>query len=164
MEGCVLVEYIPQGDIQMFVKKALLSTAALILPLGTASAQQVSVPDTGAGATVGTTVDTTVQATTPDVPDTGVAAEADVNADANAPAAGAVVAVTIADVKAGAMVHDTAGGMVGTVETADASGAVIATGKSRVKIPIASLGKNDKGLVIAMTKAQLDAEAAAKPS
>lgn len=156
----------------MFVKKALFSTAALMLPLAMAGAQIVSVPDTGIAAAV----DTTVQAATPEVavPDVGVEADVDVNtnaavqtpvADANKTvSAGAVIAVTVADVKAGAMVHDTAGGMVGTVETADASGAVIATGKSRVKIPIESLGKNNKGLVIAMTKAQLDAEAATQPS
>src|SRR3546814_6121303 len=65
-----------------------------------------------------------------------------------------VVAVTEADVKAGDAVHDTSGASVGSVEAVSASGAVIATGKSRIQVPLTSLGKNDKGLVISMSKAE----------
>jgi hypothetical protein len=43
-----------------------------------------------------------------------------------------------------------------------AKGAVVNTGKVKVTVPIASMAKSDKGLVIAMTKAQV--EAAAKKS
>ena len=50
--------------------------------------------------------------------------------------------------------------------TVSAEGAVVATGESRVVIPAASFAKNDRGLVIAMSKAELDAaaKAAADPT
>jgi hypothetical protein len=34
------------------------------------------------------------------------------------------------------------------------------TGKARAEIPLASFGKSDKGLVVSVTKADLDAKAA----
>ena len=61
--------------------------------------------------------------------------------------------------------RDTDGNMVGTVESVDANGAVIATGEARVQIPVTSFAKNDQGLVITMSKAELEAAAeAATPS
>ena len=42
--------------------------------------------------------------------------------------------------------------MVGTIESADAAGAVVATGTVRAKLPLASFGRNGQGLVIAMTR------------
>ena len=63
--------------------------------------------------------------------------------------------------KTGAEVRDTDGNLVGTIESVDAKGAVIATGQSRVQIPVASFAKNDQGLVIAMSRAELDAAAKA---
>jgi len=89
-------------------------------------------------------------------------AATDAATDAPAAAVGATTLATPADVKAGVMVHDQTGAMVGTVESVDAKGAVVATGKSRVQIPVASFGKNDKGLVLGTTKAELDAQAAPK--
>ena len=38
----------------------------------------------------------------------------------------------------------------------------LGTGKARAEIPVASFGKNDKGLVVAITKAEIDAQATAK--
>ena len=38
-------------------------------------------------------------------------------------------------------------------------GAVVSTGKARAEIPLTSFGKNDKGLVVSVTKADLDAQA-----
>jgi hypothetical protein len=58
-------------------------------------------------------------------------------------------------------VRDTHGGTVGTIESADAAGAVVNTGNARARLPLTSFARNDQGLVIAMTKAQL--EAAARP-
>ncbi len=77
----------------------------------------------------------------------------------------AVTAATEADLKAGALVYDQSGALVGKVDSVSASGAVISTGKARAEIPVASFGKNDKGLVMTMTKAELQASAksAAKP-
>jgi hypothetical protein len=43
-----------------------------------------------------------------------------------------------------------------------AKGAVVSTGVVKATIPISSFAKGEKGLVIGMTKAQLDASAKAK--
>lgn len=76
--------------------------------------------------------------------------------------AGAAAPATQADFAAGAMVHDQTGGMVGRIETADATGAVVSTGTVRAKLPLTSFARNAQGLVISMTKAQLEAAVAAQ--
>ncbi|HLO21233.1 MAG TPA: hypothetical protein VK192_12160, partial [Sphingomicrobium sp.] len=73
--------------------------------------------------------------------------------------AAAAKAATKADVKAGASVFDQNGGLVGKVESVSSKGAVVNTGKVKASIPVSSFAKNDKGLVIAMTKAEVDATA-----
>lgn len=73
-----------------------------------------------------------------------------------------VTAATEADFKAGVPVFDQKGGVVGKVESVSAKGAVVSTGKARAEIPTASFGKNDKGLVMSMTKAELEAAASTK--
>ena len=92
-----------------------------------------------------------------------VAAEAGVPADAGAQsdAADAASPVTISDVAEGSTVRDTAGGLVGTVESVDETGAVVSTGRLRAKLPFSSFGRNSRGLVISLTRAQLEAEARA---
>ena len=73
---------------------------------------------------------------------------------------------TAADVHAGVQVRDQTGGMVGTIESVDATGAVVATGTARAKLPLTSFGRNSQGLVISLTRAQLEAaaqQAAADP-
>jgi hypothetical protein len=84
--------------------------------------------------------------------------DAATSTDASA-SSGAVTTASAADVTAGAKVMDPDGGMVGTIEKVDANGAVIATGKARVQIPIASFAKNEDGLVISLTKAELEGQA-----
>jgi len=74
----------------------------------------------------------------------------------------AVSAVTKADVKAGASVYDQNGGVVGKVESISAKGAVISTGTVKATVPLSSFAKSDQGLVIGMSKAEI--EAAAKPT
>src|SRR5690242_11414031 len=74
------------------------------------------------------------------------------NAAANKPA-------TAADVKAGVSVYDQNGGLVGKVDSVSSKGAVVNTGTVKAAIPVSSFAKNDKGLVIAMTKADIDAAA-----
>jgi hypothetical protein len=76
--------------------------------------------------------------------------------------AAAIKPATAADVKKGAEVYDQKGGTVGTIESVTTEGAIVATGKVRVPIPVSSFAKNDKGLVISMTKAELDAHAPAE--
>jgi len=96
-------------------------------------------------------------------PPAAAAAEAQPSAQASAPAAaGAVTAATAADVITGAQVRDTAGGVVGTVETVDADSAIVSTGTVRADVPIASFGRNGQGLVLSMTRAQLEAAAQAR--
>lgn len=75
--------------------------------------------------------------------------------------AGATRIASAADVTAGAQVRDTAGAPVGTVETVDADSAVVSTGSVRADIPISSFGHNGQNLVLAMTRAQLEAAARA---
>jgi hypothetical protein len=69
---------------------------------------------------------------------------------------------TAADIKTGATVYDLNGGTVGTVESSDAEGVVVSTGAVRAKLGLSGFGVGDKGLTIAMTRAQLDATAKAK--
>ena len=72
---------------------------------------------------------------------------------------GQVTKATAADIKAGASVYDQTGALVGKVDSVDADGALVNTGKARAQIPLSSFGKNDKGLVVSATKADLDAKA-----
>jgi hypothetical protein len=71
-----------------------------------------------------------------------------------------VTAATAADVKAGVPVFDPKGGVVGKIDSVSAKGAVVSTGRVKALIPVSSLGKNDKGLVISMTKAEVEAASA----
>jgi hypothetical protein len=100
--------------------------------------------------------------------ETTAAANAGTTTGASAATAGADSAASIGpvqvaakeDIKAGATVIDQKGGSVGTIESVSAEGAVIATGKARVQIPLGSFGKSASGLVIGMTKTELEAAAA----
>lgn len=74
-----------------------------------------------------------------------------------------VSAATAADITTGAPIYDQSGGLVGKVDSTTATGVVVNTGAVRAEIPLSSFGKNDKGLVIGTTKADLDA-AAKKPA
>lgn len=76
-------------------------------------------------------------------------------------AAGPVALATAADLRAGVQVHDQSGALVGTVESADAAGAVVSTGTTKARLALASFGRNSQGLVIAMTRAQFEAAALA---
>ena len=143
----------------MTFKTIILTTAALALSAG-ANAQTTD----GAGAEVkaGASVGAPAGDALAPVAD-AVGAATDTQATAEAGAKTDLVAVTEADVKSGDVVRDTAGTVVGKVESVNAEGAVIATGKSRVQVPLTGFGKGAQGLVIAMTKAQLEAAAAPKP-
>lgn len=94
-------------------------------------------------------------------------------AAAGTPAAPATTAPAPA-FAAGAKVLDTAGGTVGTIQSVDGDFAIVATSKSRVRLPKSSFAMGPNGPVIAMTADQLDqavaqaapaqAPAAAKPN
>jgi hypothetical protein len=70
-------------------------------------------------------------------------------------------AAAAADLVAGAPVRDSRGSVVGTIEMAEADGAVVATGAGKVKVPLEAFGKNRKGLLLGITKADFDAAVAA---
>ncbi|MFL6830824.1 MAG: hypothetical protein ACJ8D5_09445 [Sphingomicrobium sp.] len=74
-------------------------------------------------------------------------------------------AATADDIKKGLSVYDQKGGLVGKIDSVSAKSAVLSTGTTRAEIPLSSFAKNDKGLVIGMTKAEIDAQAkkSAKP-
>jgi Cu/Zn superoxide dismutase len=65
-----------------------------------------------------------------------------------------------AKVSVGAQVVDTAGNPVGTIEQVSADLAVLSTGTNKVSLPVASFGVGEKGPVLAMTRAEVDAAAA----
>ena len=73
-----------------------------------------------------------------------------------------VSVASAADIRAGSPVLDPQGGTVGTIESVAADGAVVATGTARARIPLASFGKSDRGLVISVTRAQLEAAVSAQ--
>ncbi len=60
---------------------------------------------------------------------------------------------------AGGTVYDTSGGIAGTIAEASADAVVIDTGRNKVAIPPASFGAGEKGPILAMTMAELDAAA-----
>jgi hypothetical protein len=70
------------------------------------------------------------------------------------------VPATPADLKLNSVVYDATGAKVGTIESVTSAGAVVSTGTARAQIPAASFAKNAQGLVIGMTKAQLEAAVA----
>jgi hypothetical protein len=75
--------------------------------------------------------------------------------------ADAVETATAADVKSGVSVYDQHGGLVGKIESVSGANAVVNAGGTRAAIPVASFAKSSKGLVISMTRAELEASAKA---
>ena len=68
-----------------------------------------------------------------------------------------VTQATAGDVKKGVSVYDPKGDLVGKIDSVSAKGAVLNTGSTRAVIPVSSFGKGEKGLVVSMTKAEIDA-------
>jgi hypothetical protein len=74
---------------------------------------------------------------------------------ADAPVAQAPAAQS-ATAKAGDQIYDTAGAVVGTVESVSGSNFVISTGTNKATLPMSALASGANGLTISMTKAQLN--------
>ena len=67
-------------------------------------------------------------------------------------------------VTVGATVSDAQGGAVGTIASIDGANATVDTGTAKAAVPVTSFGQGQNGLVLGMTKAQLEAAVAkAKP-
>jgi preprotein translocase subunit YajC len=62
-----------------------------------------------------------------------------------------------ATAKAGDTVYDTAGEVVGTVESVEGDNFIISTGTSKATLPLSALADGAKGPTIGMNKMQLDA-------
>lgn len=60
------------------------------------------------------------------------------------------------DVVVGAEVRDPKGVVVGTIESVSMAAAVIVTPAGKVEVPLEAFGKNAKGLLIPMSKADFD--------
>lgn len=73
-----------------------------------------------------------------------------------------VVAATAADLRPGAEIRDVEGGLVGRIQSADRDSAIVTTGRTRARLPLSSFGKNRTGLVISMSRSELEAAAAAQ--
>ncbi len=134
----------------MQAKSLLLAAALIALPAGSAfaqsSASQPAPTQDGSPATA-------------PAPDT-TASPSPSNGAHVPTATPAVVPATLGDLQAGTVVNDTTGAKVGTVESASSAGAVVSTGTARAQIPVASFSKNAQGLVISVTKLQLEAAVA----
>ena len=80
--------------------------------------------------------------------------------DASGPAAAS-------DILPGVEVRDKRGKLVGSVESVDADGAVVASAAGKVKVPLEAFGKHSKGLMIGITKTEFEtlvANAVATPA
>jgi hypothetical protein len=64
------------------------------------------------------------------------------------------------NVAAGATVVDTSGNPVGTIESVTGTTAVLSTGTAKASVPTSSFAQGPKGLVIGVTKADLEAQVA----
>jgi|GEM_PF-2458640 len=65
------------------------------------------------------------------------------------------------DVTVGSEVRDSKGVMIGTIDSVSMSAAVVASPGGKVEVPLEGFGKNNKGLLVGMTKAEFDAAVAA---
>ncbi len=61
------------------------------------------------------------------------------------------------DVAAGAQVSDAQGGAVGTIESVSGGNAVVSTGTAKAALPLSAFAQGPNGLIIGMTKAELEA-------
>ena len=77
-----------------------------------------------------------------------------------APTSTTATPTSTASITAGSKVLDTSGGTAGTIESVDGDYVVLATTKSKVRLPKTSFAMGPNGPVIAMTASQIDAAAA----
>jgi nitrous oxidase accessory protein NosD len=73
-----------------------------------------------------------------------------------AAAAPALAQTAAVEVTAGATVYGPQGNEVGKIDKVDGTTAVVNTGKHNAALPTSAFGKNEKGLLVSMTREQLD--------
>ena len=106
-----------------------------------------------------TTEPTTTQTTTTQTQPATTTEPATTTTQTTTTKTGQVTLATAADIKAGLSVYDEKGGLVGKVESVSPKGAIVNTGDAKAEIALSSFGKNDLGLVVSVTKAEIDAKA-----
>lgn len=79
----------------------------------------------------------------------------------NAPKTARAVPAKPADVIVGSEVRDSKGVVIGTIDSVSMAAAVVSSTGGKVEVPLEAFGKNSKGLLVGMTKAQFDAAVAA---
>lgn len=122
----------------------------------TTSQTTTTQPTTTPGGTPATTTETTTTQTAPTTTPDGQPATTTTQTTTTDTT---VTAATADDLKKDVEVYDQSGGLVGKIDSVKGDAAIVNTGKARAEIPVASFGKNEKGLVVAITKADLDAQA-----
>ena len=71
--------------------------------------------------------------------------------DQRKPAKPSAVPATASDIKVGAAVRDINGVAIGTIVALEGDQAVVATGQTKIGVPLIAFGKDKKGLLLAMT-------------
>lgn len=71
---------------------------------------------------------------------------------------GRAVPAKASEVLVQATVYDPSGETVGTIDSVDADGAVVATAVGKVKIPLNAFGKNRQGLLVGVSKKDFEAQ------
>lgn len=132
------------------MKMTLITSAVLMSALATPTLAQDA-----PAATTTTTTETPVIVTTTDATAPAATTTTTTTAAASFPGANG------AQIKAGDTIYDPAGEVVGTVKSVDATAATVSTGMVTVALPLTGIGPAPKGLVIALTKAQVEAQAKA---
>jgi hypothetical protein len=133
----------------------LAAVAAFALSSGVASAQMTGGTGPAPGSGNSTAVAAGAREDQAEV--NRVVSRSDRRKAARAARQNAAVAATAADIVAGTKLNDSKGEPIGTVETVEADGAVVASGTTRIKVPLESFGKNKNGLLLGITKAEFDA-------
>jgi hypothetical protein len=90
------------------------------------------------------------------------AAEQPAQQQADDKGSGGIRKATSADIKAGASVYDSDGNLVGKIDSVDSDGATIDTGNVKAKLSISSFARDNKGLLIGMSKSKLEQAAKSK--
>lgn len=86
----------------------------------------------------------------------GAGARSGANADAPVAKRSAAVAATAADIKVGAALRDVKGVPIGTISQVDPDGVIVATGTTRIKVPMMGFGKDNQGLLLNLTAARFN--------
>jgi hypothetical protein len=141
---------LPSAAAALFLVPAALAAQAPTVPTGAPGSNPYARPDG---------IDSRAAGTMPSAADQMTIDEkaAEARAAEQARTGGRAVPAKPADIVAQAIVSDSSGQPVGTIEAVETDGAIVATAAGRVKVPLEAFGKNKKGLLIGMTKKRFDA-------